>query len=144
MKLLFLVFAGIVGGCATSRTIATIKHADGSGVTTYKYIAAGGIIRPGVIVLVQETVGNNAPVVLTQASGSALAPSVISASGIVGAAATLGATLRPDKSQNTSTTTLNQVEPPGAPRPTLPPSSPSRPPFGPPPWHSSNPHNKGR
>lgn len=131
-----LILPLLLCGCASSRNIATILHADGSGYTTYKYITAGGIIRPGVIVIVAETVGSNAPVVLTQASGSPILPSAVQMSGMVGAAATLGATLRPD--EHNSSTTLNTVETPSTPKP-----SPVRPPFGPPPWHGQHPRNKG-
>lgn len=140
MKFLLLVSLAALTGCATSRDICVIKHADGSGETRYKYIAAGGIIRPGVIVVVCETVGSNAPVVLTQASGSPILPSVVQMSGVVGAAATLGGTLKPDETHNSSTTVIQEQQ-----RQTPPPVNPppSRPPFGPPPWQGQHPSNRG-
>ena len=140
----------IGGGCSYSKPLLSLPHADGSGVTHYRAIHVGGVLRPGVVVVVQETVGTNAPCVLTTAHGTPLAPAVFGVAGNVGAALALGSTLRPDESHNSSSTTVIQGKPsegpmglPGPPGPPGPSGPPSRPPFGPPPWHGSHPHNKG-
>lgn len=147
MKLSFLfVLCLSLFGCATSRDIVIIPHADGSGYTRYKYIAAGGIIRPGVIMVVAETIGSNAPVVMTQASGSPILPSAVQMSGFIGAAATLGATHKPDETHNSSTTVIQEGQrstTPGPPGPAGPSGVPLRPPFGPPPWQGQHPSNRG-
>lgn len=103
-------------GCAQSRNIATVKHADGSGATHYRYIAAGGFFRPGVIVVVSETVGSNAPVVLTQASGAPMAPGLMGTPAAIAEAALIGRGLA--KSGNE--TTVIRDDP--APGPIMPPT----------------------
>lgn len=130
-------------GCAYTRPIAVIQHADGSGETKLSYVVAGGIIRPGVIAVFAEVKGSNTPVMFLNASGPPIAPSITGAAGNVAAAATLSG-LWPDHSDNISSTTVIQDEPRAG--PIVPPSPPStsRPPFGPPPWHGTKPHNKGR
>lgn len=126
--LIMLLFCG----CAISRDIVTIPHVDGSGSTRYKYIAAGGVIRPGIIVVVQETIGSNQPVVLSQANGTPLAPAVFGVAGNVGTALALGSTW-PENQENVSTTV---VQPANISIPNPPRADPIFPP-GPPPWHRS-------
>jgi hypothetical protein len=149
LKNLITISLALLCGCAYTRTIAVVPHADGSGTNYYKYLVAGGIIRPGVIVVFTETIGSNAgPAVLTQGIGPPIAPSVTGAAGNVAAAATLSG-LWPDQSDNDSTTVI--ANPPHAPmidppRPVHPPNAPSRPSFNRPPNNrppNNRPPNRG-
>jgi len=117
-------------GCAYVRPIATIKHADGSGETKLSFVVAGGIVRPGVIAVFAEVKGSNSPVILMNASGPPIAPSITGAAGNVAAAATLSG-LWPDQSDHVSSTTVIQDEPRAGPIPP-PPPPPARPPSWPP------------
>lgn len=125
---LILAIVLFLTGCAYSRPITTIKHADGSGETTYRYIGVGGIVRPGMGVIVCEVKGSNSPMVLMNASGPPIAPSITGAAGNVASAAVLGG-LWPQDSINT--TTVIQDEPRAGPIP--PPNPPVHPPNGRPP-----------
>jgi hypothetical protein len=131
LKLLCLAPLLALCGCAISRDIATVQHEDGSGVTKYRYVAAGGIFRPGVIFVVSQTTGSNPPAILIQASGSPMAPSVLGAAGMVGAAAALGATL-PDNDYNATTVIANEPHAPMMEPPRMPPRPPAHPPNRPP------------
>lgn len=131
--------AALVTGCKTTGTIA-IPRTDGSGTNYYHYAGVGGVIRPGIMIVFAES-GSNGPPVLAQGVGSPIAPSILGVAAHVGGGLALGSTLRPDEE---STTTVIQGEPRAG--PIVPPEvpRPSRPPFGPPPWHGKSPHNKGR
>lgn len=119
-----------LSGCAYVRPIATIKHADGSGETKITYVVAGGIVRPGVIAVFAEVKGSNSPVILMNASGPPIAPSITGAAGNVASAATLSG-LWPEHKENVSTTTVIQDEPRAGPIP--PPNPIVHPPNGRPP-----------
>lgn len=136
--LALLLFIATLCGCKTTGTIA-IPRVDGSGTNYYHYAGVGGVIRPGIMIVFSES-GSNGPPVLAQGVGSPIAPSILGVAANVGSGLALGSTLRPDEE---STTTVIQGEPRAG--PIVPPTPPtSRPPFGPPPWHGGNPHNKGR
>lgn len=139
---LLVAAAGIMlSGCAFSRDIAKVKHFDGSGETTYRYIAAGGIFRPGVIVIVSQTIGSNAPAVLVQASGPPAAPSLLGGAGEIASAFVFGKALGDRENNNT---TIIQGDPP-APM-IVPPTLPTVDDFPhprPPRNRAKSPHNNG-
>lgn len=81
-------------GCATHGRIA-VPTIHG-GTNYYSYLAVGGIIRPGVIVVFAESNTNGQPV-LAQGIGSPIAPSVLGVAAHVGSGLALGSTLRPDE-----------------------------------------------
>lgn len=118
-------------GCSYSREIGKVKHLDGSGTTTYRAIHAGGLIRPGVIVVVSQTLGSNAPVVLVQASGPPAAPSLTGAAGLVAQAATFGAALNRGGGDDTTIIVDDERSPMMEP-PKMPPNPVVRPPSWPP------------
>jgi hypothetical protein len=130
----------ILCGCFTSRTIS-VATPDGTATNYFTYVAAGGLIRPGTITVFMQTKGTNSSTVLQQASGPPIAPSITGAAGNVAAAATLSG-LWPDQSDRISSTTVIQDDSPHTPNPP-PIVIPSRPPFGPPPWHDQH-GNRGR
>jgi hypothetical protein len=143
---ILLPLLALTGCMSYSREVANVKHVDGSGTTTYRAIHAGGILRPGVIVVVSQTLGSNPPIVLVQASGPPMTPALMGAAGTVGAAFALGAALKPD--ENTTTTVIEAaptvVKPPSVikpPAPTPVPTPPNRPPGNRPPYN--RPPNRG-
>lgn len=140
---LLLLLSLLLCGCSYTKPLARVPHLDGSGYTEYRVVAAGGALRPGVIVVVAQTVGSNAPVILTQANGPPMLPNLFG--NATGAAAGLfaGYAIGHDDHEGGNTTVIQ-----GDPRegPIVPPvpNPSSRPPFGPPPWHGQHPHNKGK
>ena len=147
MKALLVI--PLLCGCAMSRDIATIPHADGNGYTKVTYVAVGGGARPGTMLVFAQSYATNGtnvtipPVVLNGANGAPALPSILGgAAGIagqVGAAFAYGTGFESDK------TTINNsvipANPPPAP-PVSPPPAP-RPPWGPPPGRPRSPHNGG-
>lgn len=125
MKTFLLLSLSLLSGCAYTRPIATIQHADGSGETKLSYVVAGGVIRPGVIAVFAEVKGSNSPVILMQASGPPIAPSITGAAGNVAAAATLSG-LWPDQSDNVSTVIQDEPRAPMIQPPKMP-ATPRRP-----------------
>lgn len=137
-----LLFSLLLCGCSYSRKLATVHHVDGSGTTSYRAIHAGGILRPGVIVVVSQTLGSNPPVVLVQASGPPAAPSLTGAAGMVATAAAFGAALGRDEGGNQTTVIMDEprapmIDPPKPPKPPNPVVHPpnGRPPASRPPKH---------
>lgn len=109
--------------------------------TNLRAIHVGGVLRPGVVLVVDDSGGTNAPTIFTQASGPAVLGNMLGTA--TGAAAGFFAGYAVGENSSDTTTVIQgdphapMIEPPK-------PSPPSRPPFGPPPWHGKNPHNKGR
>lgn len=146
MKLLILAPIALLVGCRSSGTIATIQHADGSGYTRYDYVAVGGGARPGTMIVVAQTVGSNAPVVLSNASGPPVVPAALGGAANIATGATL-AGLWPDRDENVTTVIQGEPRAPMMEPPTRPPRPPARPPNSTwPPGHrpySDRPHNRG-
>lgn len=142
-----LIILPVLCGCSYSRNLATVPHVDGSGSTSYRAIHAGGILRPGVIVVVSQTLGSNPPVVLVQASGPPAAPSLTGAAGMVATAAAFGAALGQDEG-NQTTVIMDEPRapmidpPPKPPKPVVHPPNgrppANRPPNNRPPGHNHN------
>ena len=116
-------------GCSYNKPLGRVPHLDGSGYTEYRVMAGGGVLRPGVIVIVSQTLGSNPPVVLTQASGPPMAPNLLG--NATGAATGLLAGYAIGRgSGDGDTTTIIQGEPPA---PMMePPKAPPKPPVHPP------------
>lgn len=132
----------LVSGCSYNKHLGRVPHLDGSGYTEYRVLAGGGVLRPGVIVIVSQTLGSNPPVVLTQANGPPMAPNLLG--NATGAATGLLAGYAIGRgSDSGDTTTIIQGDPPA---PMMePPKAPAKPPVHPPngrPPNNRPPHNR--
>lgn len=125
----------ILCGCSYSKPVP--------GAPYLRAVHIGGWIRPGINLVVLEP-GSNAPVVVTQASGQPVLGNMLGTATGAAAGFMAGYGIGRNNDDGGNNTTIIQGEPPAGPIvPPAPPAVPSRPPFGPPPWHGSNPHNKG-
>lgn len=131
-----LILLSALCGCSYSKSLGRVQHPDGSGWTEYRTLSAGGITRPGVLVIISQTFGSNPPVVLTKAEGPPMAPNLLG--NATGTAAGLFAGYAIGKDDGGGNTTIIQgdepspmIEPPKPPKP--PPNPVVRPPNGRPP-----------
>ena len=116
-------------GCSYNKPLGRVPHLNGSGYTEYRYISAGGIIRPGLGVIVAQTFGTNPPpAVLIQGQGPPMAPNLLG--NATGAATGLLAGYALGRGSDGDTTTIIQGDPPA---PMMdPPKAPPKPPVHPP------------
>lgn len=134
MKLILLLIAAAVCGCSYSKPIKG---------TNLRAVHVGGVLRPGITIVVADSCETNLPTIISQASGPAVAGNLLGTA--TGAAAGFFAGYAVGDNNHDGNTTVIQGEPREGPMiPPTPPPTSSRPPFGPPPWHGGNPHNKGR
>lgn len=108
MRYLILLLS-LLTGCSYSKSLGRVQHPDGSGWTEYRTLSAGGITRPGVLVIISQTFGSNPPVVLTKAEGPPMAPNLLG--NATGAAAGLFAGYAIGNDDNGGNTTVIQSEP---------------------------------
>lgn len=132
MNRLALLACLLLCGCSYSKPIKG---------TNLRAVHVGGVLRPGITVIVADPCETNLPTIISQASGPAVAGNLLGTA--TGAAAGFFAGYAVGENNHDGNTTVIQGNPRAG--PIVPPTPPaSRPPFGPPPWHGQKPHNKGR